>query len=218
VYRFKPDALVGVLRRMIDDVDSSIYSAKTMVIEYMISLMDGGNEEAVILHFGRNITFDQLFDLIIDHCKRLFIFIKFMRDKAEFLQMATKARKLRLRLEKEAHEKDEKFEQEKIRNDGKFDYYSYLHKIKHQTTESVSDKISKNEATDETKAVGKADRIGVAMKQKMNQDLDDFYRNFGSRFVSKEILDYYKVEDYQEIMDLYIASSEFSNIVCYKLF
>jgi len=44
----------------------------------------------------------------------------------------------------------------------------------------------------------------------MNQDLDDFYRNFGSRFVSKEILDYYKVEDYQEIMDLYIASSEFS--------
>jgi hypothetical protein len=209
VYRFKPDALVGVLRRMIDDVDSSIYSAKTMVIEYMVSLMDGGNEEA-ILHFGRNITFDQLFDLIIDHCKRLFIFIKFMRDKAEFLQMATKARKLRLRLEKEAHEKDEKFEQEKIRNDGKFDYYSYLHKIKHQTTESVSDKISKNEATDETKAVGKADRIGVAMKQKMNQDLDDFYRNFGSRFVSKEILDYYKVEDYQEIMDLYIASSEFS--------
>jgi hypothetical protein len=204
IYKFRSDAIVGVLRRMIDDIDSSIYSAKTLIIEYLVALMDGGTEH-IILHFGRNITFDQLFDLIIDHCKRLFIFIKFMRDKSGFLELASEARKLRLKMEKEAHEKDEKFEQDRTRNDGTFDYYSYLRKVKTQATESNSDKTGKSEpekTKDEAKVDGKSEKSSADLKDKMNKDLDEFYRNFGSRFVSKEILDYYKVEDYQEIMDL----------------
>ena len=68
-----------------------------------------------------------------------------MRDKSGFLELASEARKLRLKMEKEAHEKDEKFEQDRTRNDGTFDYYSYFRKVKTQATESNSDKTGKSE-------------------------------------------------------------------------
>jgi hypothetical protein len=211
VYKFRTDAIVGVLRRMIDDCDSSIYHAKTMAIEYMISLMDGGNE-TVILHFGRNMTFSQLFDLIIDHCKRLFIHIKFIKNKKRFMEMAAEARKHKLNKEKKETDLNINLGESKNKTGEDFDYYTYLHRVKTLDSEGASDRnlpttITKEEESNDAKV----DRRSIGLKKRMDRDLDDFYSNFGSRFVSSEILDYYKIQNYAEIMDLYIFSSEFSN-------
>jgi adenylate kinase family enzyme len=170
VYKFRTDAIVGVLRRMIDDCDSSIYHAKTMAIEYMISLMDGGNE-TVILHFGRNMTFSQLFDLIIDHCKRLFIHIKFIRNKKRFIEMAAEARKHKLQKEKKETDLNVNLGESKKKTGEDFDYYTYLHRVRTLDAEGASDRNlpTTNTKEEEESNDAKVDRRSFWYEEKNGQ-------------------------------------------------
>jgi hypothetical protein len=214
VYKMRSDNFIGILRRMIDDVESSIYLAKTSVIEYLISLMDGGNDE-IIVFFGSSITFEELFSLIIDHCKRLFIYIKFKKDKKSFLDIASAARKHRSQQEKEKEDHSEKLTQDKMNDRDKFDYFSYLRMLKAEDINNAVENNSKLGSEQNTKVDIIVDRQAYLqsslLKVRVNEGLDEFYNNFGSRFVSKEILDYYKIEDFADIMDQYIANPDFSN-------
>jgi hypothetical protein len=214
VYKMRSDNIIGILRRMIDDVESSIYSAKTTVIEYMISLMDGDNDE-IIVFLGSSITFEELFLLIIDHCKRLFIYFKFKKDKKSFLDIASAARRHRSQQEKEKEDRSERLAQDRMSDRDKFDYFSYLRMLKADDINTAVEYISKIGSEQNTKVDIIVDRQACpqssSLKVRMNEDLDESYNNFGSRFVSKEILDYYKIEDFAEIMDQYIANPDFSN-------
>lgn len=87
IYRFRTDVWMGILKREIDDVNSSFYKMKDTSLEYILSLMEGEgfypleddvpekkNKFLVSNLMCSNITPRALFELMTTMTKRLLMY------------------------------------------------------------------------------------------------------------------------------------------------
>ena len=72
VYTFKTDTWMGIVRRVVDNINSNLFELKETQIDYLAALME--DNETTVVFFAANITFDILFNLIYTLLKRLYIY------------------------------------------------------------------------------------------------------------------------------------------------
>lgn len=61
IYRYRPDIWMGIMQRIIDDLDSNFYEVKLAIVDYYLALLEGLNE-TIVSFVSANIKIDILFD------------------------------------------------------------------------------------------------------------------------------------------------------------
>jgi hypothetical protein len=198
IYKLRSDVVMGVLRRMVNDIDSSLYQSKLVCIEYIHALLDGNNPET-IAYYGACTVFDDMMDMITEHVKRLVIWTRYKQEAKAYAALGVEARKLRLEKEKKEamHKNTIPLIAEELDT---FGFNEFVNNIVKEEREASTSKLDNMKTTNQS-----------IHHDKFNNYLDDMHKLYGSRFVSKEILDYYKIDNYQEILDYYMKSTDFWN-------
>lgn len=109
IYIYRTDCWMGIMNRVIDNMDSNAYNIKETVIDYFTSLSE--ENPTVTEYLSNNVTFDKLFDQIYVILKRLFILSTVSKNKnryAELVKKAEKAHNEQLMKDRDEIEKDKK--------------------------------------------------------------------------------------------------------------
>jgi hypothetical protein len=186
IFIYRTDFYSGTIKRMVDNIDSSFYQHKNVVVDYIDSLLEG-NSPDIVKHFASNFTFDIIFDLICDSIKRLYIYTTVQGKHKKYRQLAQRAREHSLKVQQEKKQKELSMK----------DYFDkemdlYLHYEANKGTEKAVENILVEKAMPSSRTL---------------TDYDN------ERMITQEIIDYVKVEDYKEILQVYLRNTEFSRHV-----
>jgi hypothetical protein len=187
IYIFKTDSYSGAIKRMVDNVESTYYHHKNVVTDYIDGLLEGNNPD-IVKHFASNFTFDILFDLICDSIKRIYIYSMVHGNKAKYAKLVKKAMILKAKKTEEQLKHEQSY---KKLIDKQMEFY--------------------NQAPQDESTVNKVKSIVVKTKSDSSKTVAEEFLD--PRIISQEILDYVKIDDYNDIMDLYLSSNEFSKHV-----
>ena len=187
IYKYKTDVYMGFIRREIDFVDSAIYQLKNRTLDYILSLMEG-NDKEIVSYFGSNITFDTVMNLIYRTLKRLYIYSMISSNGSKYRELSEKARREKKRLH---------FEDQKKRE------------------ESLKDNEYKRNLVD-IYAKSKIEHVDDSKPTEAEDDNDENILT-DIRFITNEIMDYVKVDDWQEIFRVYTQDKVFANHVLLQI-
>ena len=186
IYTYRTDLWIGIVHRIIDDLNSNIYELKIIVLNYILALTEGNTETTC--YFGANTTFDSLFSLIYTFLKRLYIYATVAQDKQKYKALVKSAAtryKEQMVKEKRQREMDEKQD----RNN--FSFYSK--NLPEAPSPVAGVKISHSGSLE-------------------NEESDDvFFDPNKSHVISKEIMECVRVDDYKAIMKTYMNNNIFCN-------
>jgi hypothetical protein len=184
IYIYRTDFYSGTIRHMIDNIDSTFYHHKHMVVDYIDGLIEGNNED-IVKHFASNFTFDILFDLICDSIKRLYIYSTVQGKPDDYRKLVKEAREHKLKKDEEAKKKELA-----LRGllDQEMELYLYYEDGK-KGEKAVESILVKTTTEEQGKGL---------------MDYDN------CRMITQEILDYVKVDDYNDIFQTYLRNNEFS--------
>jgi hypothetical protein len=183
IYIFRTDAYTGTIKRMVDNVESTFYHHKNIVTEYIDGLMEGNNPD-IMKHFASNFTFDILFDLICTSIKKLYVYSLVQGDKKKYAKLVTEAKAHKRKKLEEAAKKEESF---KSLLEKQLEYYKQA---------ALEEGGEKN-----------VESIFVKTKQESHPTVEDF---MDPRIITEDIMEVVKIDDYSEILDLYMKSESFS--------
>ena len=79
IYKYKVDIWVGIVLRIIDDVDSQFYQLKENILSYLLGLTEGYDKN-IINFMATNFPITRLYDLIYRLTKKLFVRQYFMKE------------------------------------------------------------------------------------------------------------------------------------------
>ena len=186
IYIYRSDMYIGMIRRVIYFVDSSYYPIKNQIIDYIGSLIEGDDKQ-IVNHFASNLTFDELFKLICSTVKRLFMYFCMKKDASLHQKLIREIMAARMKAQDQLALEENQLRSARIK-----DLEFYLDVIKE--TESP-------EATG--LSIGQMNTIA-----KNNAMIFD-----DPRVITDEMMALFKVEKYEDVLNLYLKDCEFSGHV-----
>lgn len=90
IFRFRTDMFANIIRRVIDDIESSHYQIKDSTLDYIHALTE--SNDAIIKYFGNNFTFEELLTTVHRLLKRLYIYSIYSHDKRKFAKLIRRAK------------------------------------------------------------------------------------------------------------------------------
>lgn len=105
VYKYRTDIWFGIVRRVVDDMESNTYELKENCIDQILSLMEG-NDPEVVKFFGSNTTFDIIIGLMSVLLKKLYVYFDIKKGgKPKYKQLWIEAEQLKKKSEEAEKEK-----------------------------------------------------------------------------------------------------------------
>ena len=182
ISNFRTDTWLSIVNRLIYDIDSSFYEFKNIIMNYILSLFDGDDPNQV-KYFGSNTTAEALLNNIYLFLKLLYIGLIIKKDKSKYLEIFEYSKSKRLEDEKKnIQRRINRMEEDKAA--GIVNLYS-LTEYKELTPE---EKQAKETAERQTEAHQKKNLI-----------------------INESMMKYFKVDDYKDILNLYLSDEQFSN-------
>ena len=189
VYSYRTDLHMSFLIRYIDNVDSCFYLLKWQSAEYLLSLLEGGNKQ-IIRHFGTNTSFDIFFNLIFVTLKRLYLYALVRNDPEKYKRLTHEA-------QKQARKKAKDVERSKESR------YELQHQQTLQGINSDFYAAQDNPSNFEAKTTMPTQHLEGGI--------------YNQSIITQELMDYFKVENYEDIIDVYIKDQDFSSHILFQI-
>jgi hypothetical protein len=186
IFSHRTDIAVGILKRSIANVDSSIYFLRNQMCDLVDGLLEGGSKE-ITKHFASNFTFNEIFQIICSSIKRLYIYCWINGDLEAYKKLAGAAHqkyKEKMRAKKEK----EKSLQGLLHQE--MEFYILKEKKRHSNLQYYPSQGIKGQ------------------NEPKNTDI-----YFDPRIISQQIMDQMVIEDYETIIEMYLRNQNFSNHV-----
>jgi hypothetical protein len=186
IYIYRSDMYIGMIRRVIHYVDSSFYPVKNQIIDYIGSLIEG-DDKLIVNHFASNLTFDELFQLICSTVKRLFLYFRVKRDPSYHKRLIEQVKTSR-----EQYFRQTQVDDEQLRAARESDLEFYLDAV------HCSDN-------------GQSSSLSIGKKKSSDKYEGKIYDD--PRVITDEMMDLFKVENFEDIIRLYNEDLDFSSNV-----
>jgi hypothetical protein len=186
VYDYKTEILVGLIKRSVDNVDSSLYQMRHNICNLVDGLLEGNNPD-VARHFASNFTFNEIFGIICSSIKRLYIYCLIDGDIEKYKELANKAyiahreRKLR---------KKEREKKTQTLIDKEMAFFRFQ--------ESKLEDINKSGMN----------MVSSEHKKSLRREF-----TYDPRIINSQIMEYIEIDDYELIKRMYLRNNVFSNHV-----